>query len=197
VRQDPGVRTGVACLGLLLAAALTGCGTSRTPPPDVATPQQPTGMTLASYPASGLALSVPVNWRAEQGAQPLVASIASGTALVAIWRYPRTEPLPRSARAYATAKTGLLKAAQARDKSLKVTRSKVIHFQGKPALEIVGTETVGGAPRMVRSTHIFRDRSEIVVEALAPVPVFASLDPTVFAPLLKSVRIKPLPSGAR
>jgi hypothetical protein len=37
-------------------------------------------MHLASYPRSGVSVVIPDNWRAEQGASPLVASIASGNA---------------------------------------------------------------------------------------------------------------------
>jgi hypothetical protein len=136
---------------------------------------------------------IPDNWRAEQGSDPLVASIASGTATVAIWRYSRTEPLPRSAAAFRRAQRELVRAAQRRDRTLRVQSARVIRFRGRPALEIVGTETVAGEPRRVRSTHVFRDRSEVVVEALAPAAVFAGLERTVFRPLLRSLVIRPLP----
>src|SRR5204863_1770246 len=70
----------------LPAALLSGCGNSRVFPPDVAAPQPPQGRHLAAYPRSGVSVVIPDNWRAEEGASPLVASIASGTATVAIWR---------------------------------------------------------------------------------------------------------------
>ena len=59
-------------------------------------------------------------------------------------------------------------------------------------LRIVGVETVAGQRRMVRSTHIFRERSEVVVEALAPPAAFGGLARTVFDPLLRSLVIRPL-----
>jgi hypothetical protein len=161
-------------------------------PPDVAVPQQPNGTHPLSYPRLGVAVQIPDNWRAEAGRQPLVTTIASGAATVAIWRYPRSEPLPRSAKAFRTARGALVKAAQARDKTLKVVTAKVVRFRGQPALELTGTETVGGEQRMVRSTHIFRDGSEVVVEALAPPPVFGGLVKTVFDPVLKSLKIAPV-----
>jgi hypothetical protein len=184
------VRPPLACALLLAAAGLTACGTSRPSPPDVTSPQPPEGTRFVAYPASRLSLVIPANWRAEQGKQPLVVSVASGTALMAIWRYPRTEPLPRTPRALRAAKDALVEAAKKRDKTLKVRTAKVIRVHGRPALEIVGTETVGGELRMVRSTHLFRDRSEIVVEGLAPPQLFASLDPSVFAPALRSLKVK-------
>ena len=54
-------------------------------------------------------------------------------------------------------------------------------------------ETVAGQRRMVRSTHLFREGSEVVVEALAPPAAFDGLARTVFDPLLRSLVIRPLP----
>ncbi len=181
-----------AALLVLLVPLLAGCGDRRVKPPDVAAPLPPGGVHVVGYPKAGLALKIPNSWRTEPGTSPLVASIASGTATVALWRYPRTEPLPASAAAFQTAKRALVRAAQKRDRTLKVGEARVIRFHGRPALQIVGTETVGGERRMVRSTHIFRDGSEIVVETLAPAAIFPGLDRTVFEPLLRSLKIQPV-----
>jgi hypothetical protein len=175
----------------LLAALFAGCGDRRVHPPDVASPLPPGGTHAVGYPRAGLALRIPNSWRTEPGTSPLVASIVSGTATVALWRYSRTEPLPASAAAFQTAKRALVRAAQKRDRTLKVDQARVIRFHGRPALQIVGVETVGGEQRMVRSTHIFREKSEIVVEALAPPAIFSGLDRTVFGPLLRSLKIQP------
>jgi hypothetical protein len=181
-----------AVLLALVVPLLAGCGDRRVHPPDVATPLPPGGTHVVGYPRAGLVLKIPNSWRTEPGTSPLVASIASGTATVALWRYPRTEPLPAGPAAFQTAKRALVRAAQARDRTLKVARARVIRFHSRPALQIVGVETVGGERRMVRSTHIFRDRSEVVVEALAPPAAFAGLDRTVFDPLLRSLKIQPV-----
>jgi hypothetical protein len=44
----------------------------------------------------------------------------------------------------------------------------------------------------IASTHILRDRSEVVVEALAPPTAFATLKPTAFGLLLRSLKITPV-----
>jgi hypothetical protein len=44
----------------------------------------------------------------------------------------------------------------------------------------------------IASTHLFRDRSEVVVEAPPPATAFATLPPTVFGPL-RSLKIAPVP----
>jgi hypothetical protein len=186
------VRLGLTALAVGAAIALSGCGDRRPAPPDITTPRPPVGTRPVAYPQFGVTVSVPSNWRSQQGAAPLVASITSGTATVAIWRYPRSEPLPTTAKALRTAKAALVRAARKRDRTLKLTRAAVVRFHGHPALLLVGTETVGSERRMVRSTHIFRDRSEVVVEALAPPAAFAALQRTVFAPLLRSLKISPV-----
>jgi hypothetical protein len=178
---------------LPVLALVSGCGDRRVHPTDVALPLPPNGVHALGYPKAGLSLRAPNSWRSQEGTSPLVASIASGTATVALWRYPRTEPLPASAAAFQTAKRALVRAARARDRTLQVARARVIRFHGRPALEIVGVETVGGQRRMVRSTHVFRQGSEVVVEALAPPALFAGLDRTVFDPLLASLKIQPVP----
>jgi hypothetical protein len=187
------VRRAVLLALLPLLALLSGCGNRRVHPPDVSLPLPPNGVHAIGYPKAGLALKVPNSWRSEEGMSPLVASIASGTATVALWRYPRTEPLPAGAAAFQTAKRALVRAAQARDRTLKVAHARVIRFHGRPALEIVGVETAGDQRRMVRSTHVFRQGSEVVVEALAPPAIFAGLERKVFDPLLASLKIQPMP----
>jgi hypothetical protein len=181
-----------AVLLALLVPLLAGCGDRRVRPPDVASPLPPGGVHVVAYPKAGLALKIPNSWRTEPGTSPLVVSIASGTATIALWRYPRTEPLPAGAAAFQTAKRALVRAAQRRDRTLRVAQARVIRFHGRPALQIVGGETVGDERRMVRSTHIFRNRSEIVVETLAPPAIFAGLDRSVFEPLLQSLKIQPV-----
>jgi len=187
------MRAGLLVLAIGAAMTLLGCGDARVAAPDITTPRPPDGTHPTTYPAAGVSLQVPNSWRAEQGTSPLVASIASGTATVAIWRYPRTEPLPKKAKTLGAAKDALVGAARKRDRTLRISRAAVVRFHGRPALRLVGTETVGTQPRMVRSTHIFTDHSEVVVEALAPPDAFAGLQRSVFAPLLRSLKISPIP----
>ena len=192
VRQDDAVRLGFICVAIGAATAFLGCGDRQVAAPDITSPKPPDGTHPTAYPAAGVSLQVPNSWRAEQGTSPLVASIASGTATVAIWRYPRTEPLPKKAKTLRAARDALVGAAHKRDRTLRISRAAVVRFHGRPALRLVGTETVGTQPRMVRSTHIFTDHSEVVVEALAPPDAFAELQRSVFAPLLRSLKISPV-----
>ena len=187
------MRAGLLILAIGAAMTLLGCSDARVAAPDITTPRPPDGTHPTAYPAAGVSLQVPNSWRAEQGTSPLVASIASVTATVAIWRYPRTEPLPKKPKTPRATKDAPVGAAHKRDRTLRISRAAVVRFHGRPALRLVGTETVGTQPRMVRSTHIFTNHSEVVVEALAPPDAFAGLQRSVFAPLLRSLKISPVP----
>src|SRR4029077_16710732 len=82
-------------IALLLAALVTaGCGRDRLAAPDPDRPFTTGQLTAVQYPAAGLQLAAPTDWGFGSGAAPLVAQTSSGNATMAIWRYPRTEPVP-------------------------------------------------------------------------------------------------------
>lgn len=178
-----------AALALGLAAALAGCGDARTPVPDVTTTAAPGQARSADFPKQGVRFEAPSLWRLVPGAAPLVATVVSGRATVAIWRYPRTEPLPRTHSQLVAARTALLGAAKQRDPTFKATATRITRVGGAPAVVVRGSETVGGQPRLVRSTHVYAAAAEVVVDAYAPPALFAGVDRAVFAPLSASLRV--------
>lgn len=176
----------------VLAAALallTGCGNPRQSAPDVFTPGPPLGANQAIYPQAGLAFKVPGGWSKVDGTAPSVVTIATGTAVIGIWRYPRTEPLPTTTAQLDAAITTLAQAAKARDASFTLIKSGKITIGGKPAVQLRGIETVDGQQRMVRSTHIYAEGAEIVVDSFCPVKDFKRVDGQVFRPLLQTMII--------
>lgn len=176
---------------VLTAAALVlaGCGNERTPAPDVKTPGPPIGTTQARYPEHGIAFKAPGGWRLAPGSEPLVATVQTGQATIAVWRYPRTEPLPRSQTHLAAARDALIAAAQARDASFKPIKTAVTEVDGAPAVQVRATETIDGQPRTVRSTHVYKRGAEVVVDAYAPEKDFRRVDAQAFRPMLRSLRI--------
>lgn len=176
-------------VSLALAAVLAGCGNDRTPPPDVTTPGPAFGTIDQRYPGAGVRFQAPKEWRLVKGQPPLVATISTGTAMIAVWRYPRTEPLPRSAKALDEAKDRLVAAVQARDRTFKLARARTMHAARAPAVQLLGTETVGGEPRRVRSTHVYAHGGEVIVDAYAAPLDFDRVDRTIFRPLLRSLRV--------
>jgi hypothetical protein len=179
-----------APLPILAAATLAaGCGNQQSKPPDPTTPAPVAGRTTVFFDAQGLRFRAPADWRVRPGPAPLVATLQSGTASVAIWRYPRTEPLPRTKAQLGQARGLLLAAAHARDSTFKEAKVAVTRVARHPAIQVRGTETVSGQPRTVRSTHVYAFGAELVVDAFASAAQFPAVDRAVFAPLVRSLRV--------
>jgi hypothetical protein len=180
---------------LLVPGALAACGEHRTAPPDLSRPAAPTGSTPRGFPALGLQFRSATNWSYETGRPPLVAMMSSGQALVAIWRYPRAQPLPSGLAQLRSARHALLLGARARDPTFAARQDRILHLAGEPAIEMLGLETVGGRRQALRSVHVYAHDAEFVIDALAPANYFAGVDASLFVPLLSTLRF-PAPAGA-
>jgi hypothetical protein len=174
------------CLSL---AVLAGCGNTPSPPPVVTTPGAVTRLVPQSLPAQGISFETPAGWHYALGQAPLLATVNSGLVTVAVWRYPRAEPLPVTAAQLATARDALVGAAKARDPTFKVILAKGTRAAHHPAIVIEADETVAGQARRVRSTHIYGAGSEYVIDAFAPADQYARVETPVFRALVHSVKI--------
>jgi hypothetical protein len=56
---------------------------------------------------------------------------------------------------------------------------------------LVGDQRVAGQQRRVRSTHVFAQGAEVVVDQYAAPRDFAAVDAAVFEPTVRSLRIGP------
>src|SRR3712207_4957046 len=117
---------------LAAALLLAGCGRERIEPPDTVRPAAPAGTGTEAFPKDGLFLERPGNWPFRPGRPPLVASTSNGTATVALWRYLRSEPLPREGDALETAQASLEAAVKARDSTFRLDGSKRVEIDGAP-----------------------------------------------------------------
>jgi hypothetical protein len=177
-------------LPLIACVLAAGCGNEQSQPPDVSVPARPAGMVSQSFATAGIRFLAPADWHVQAGQEPLVATIQSGTAQIALWRYPRTEPLPKTDSQLAQARDLLLQAARARDQSFKEAKTAITKLDGHPAIQVRGTETISGHARTVRSTHVYAFGAEIVVDAYAPADVFGRVDGETFRPLVRSLRVR-------
>jgi hypothetical protein len=194
VRAAPPTVAISLCLAVLAAA---GCGNERQHAPDVTGTLKPASATRVAYPAGGVSLAAPRNWSRLPGSRPLVGYIVSGPAIVAVWRYPRKEPLPSTRSELEQAQANLSDAVQGRDRSAHIDGTKVVDVNGVKGIQLVATERISGQERRVRSTHLFDRRAEIVIDAYAPPGDFARLDDSVFQPLIRSLRLRaPSSTGA-
>jgi hypothetical protein len=182
-------------MGLSLLA-LAGCGNSRTPVPSVITPAAPKAFHTLSYQRrAGVKLTVPDNWDATSLGAPLIGTVSSGSAVIALWRYPLSEPAPAGRPALAAALGSLVSAARARDPALQVLRSAVTRAAGAPAVELDVIERIGGQLRRVRSVHVYAGDSELVLEEYAPAAIFSGVDHSVFSPVRRSLVLVRAPAA--
>lgn len=179
----------LAPLALLAALLAAGCGEERTRVPDVAHALPPAGFTPFAVPGTGVSFDRPKNWIELDPAPPLAGGVRSRTATVAVWRYPRAEPLPRGRSALDQARARLLDRVRARNPTFAVRTSVVTHLGGARGIELTGRQRIGGFTYDVRSAHLFKARAEVVIDAYAPPADFARVDATVFEPLLRSLRV--------
>jgi len=178
-------------VGVLCAAAASGCGDRRTPPPDIGRPANPVSFSRAIFPTQGVIFRGPTNWLLIHGYPPEVATIHDGQAFVAIWRYPRVEPLPATTTELRADIPALLRAVRARDRTFALLSARPTTLDRHPAISIEGFETIAGQPLQVRSVHTFYNHAEVVLDSFAPPSDFARIDRLVFTPLLRSVRLRP------
>lgn len=180
---------------LLLVVLFAGCGSQPPPVPDVKTPARFTGLFSFGYPRSAVELRVPEGWSRTDGQAPLVTTMSSGSATIAIWRYPRVEPLPTTHRALAAAKAALVAQTKAKDPTFVATRAKLLHVGPARAIQLLGRVRIDGLAREVRSTHVFAHGSEVVVDAYAQRRDFGRIDRQIIQPLLRSLKVDALPAA--
>jgi hypothetical protein len=180
--------------GAVLGAA--GCGAQPQPTPDTATPLPPGGTVRVRLPDAGVSFAAPRAWQRPAAEPPQIAQFASGTAAVTLWRYPRAEPLPRTAKGLRQARSDLEAAVKARNGGFSTTSARILRIDGRPAVELRGTANVAGRPRTIRSLHVYAFGAEVVVDALAEPSQARRTDREVVAPLVRSLRLR-APQGSR
>ena len=93
-----------------------GAETPVQPCPAPPSPASPDGFTTLTRAYAGARLAVPRNWIVTGQRAPLVVTIQSGTAVVALWRFARRGPVPAGRRALAAARTRLVASIRGRDR---------------------------------------------------------------------------------
>ena len=174
---------------LLAVSALAACGNSRTQVPNPAQPTAPRGTQTLTYTSVGIKLAAPANWTVSAQKSPLIATVDSGAAIVAVWRYRRSAPVPATAAALSQTRAALIRGVRGSDPALRLIRSELGRQHGAPTIILDATERIAGQERRVRSIHMFGPGTEFVVDEYAPPNVFAAVDQLAFSPLRRSLTL--------
>ncbi len=177
---------------VLLVVALAGCGNDQTPVPDLSLVPAPKAFREAPFDAQGVRFRAPTNWRVLPGQAPQVATVAIGSAQVAVWRYPRTEPLPETRAQLNAARDALVAQIESRDPTFKLTSTRLVLKPGLRAVEVVGVGanlTNESVQRSMRSLHAYGRGAEVVMDAFAPPKDFARIDEQTFGPMTRSLKL--------
>jgi hypothetical protein len=174
---------------VLLALTLAGCGNSRTPVPGPGEPAPSGGLRSLFLTSAGIIVHIPRYWFVTTAKPPLLATVSSGSAVIALWRYPRSAPPPSTPAELSATERSLLAAARARDPHLEPIRTAAIILSAHHAVELDAFEHVGGKLRRVRSVHVYAPGSEVVLDAYAPPGEFHLVDHAVFSPVKRSLRL--------
>ena len=179
----------------LVALALlpSGCGNDRTPVPDLSLVPAPKAFREAFFDEQGVRFRAPTNWRVVPGSDPQVATVTIGTAQVAVWRYPRSEPLPETRAQLDAARDALVAQIESRDPTFKLTSTRLVLKPGIRAVEVVGIGTNltnQSVQRSMRSLHAYGRGAEVVMDAFAPPKDFARIDEQTFGPMSRSLKLR-------
>ncbi len=176
----------------LAAIILAGCGISQARVPNLQVPAKPTKMGVLGYRDDGVAMFAPANWTETNRTAPLVATITSGPAVIALWRYPRSGAAltgPGMTAALDQERSALLAAAKKHDPDFDLLSSALVTVDGVGAVELDAIERINGRLRRARSEHVYANGAEIVLDEYAPVPEFKRVDHYVFSPVRKGLQL--------
>jgi hypothetical protein len=179
----------LAPLLFLCVALLAACGEEPDDPPALFELKAPRGERKADFPAVGMSVTHPANWRLRRQEDPEVFELVSGEAVVAAWAYPRDEPLPAADTELEGARDRLLNAIKQRDPAYKIESSVITEVANAPAIDVTGEQVISRRTLRTRSVHVFKGQVEYVVEAIAPTKDFALVDERVLTPLLESLEL--------
>ena len=184
------IRISAFALALALAVPLlAGCGNDRAGTARVFDRPMDEGRQQLRYPRAGLSVALPTAFVVSRGSSPEVFRASLEDAFVSAFAYRRDEELPTTREQLETARGRLVGAARKRDKSFRLSSSKLTRAAGAPAIELVGEQTISRGRLRLRSLHVYKGSAEYVVELGAPVADFRRLDRSVFPSVRRTLRL--------
>ena len=182
----------LAACALVLAAAIppaTGCGNERAGSADIFDAPAAEGTHRLRYPHAGLAIALPKAFVVTRAKSPQLFRASLEDAFVSSFAYRREEQLPTTTDQLRTARDRLVAAAKKRDRTFRLSGSKLTRAAGAPAIELLGEQTISMGRLRLRSLHVYKGSAEYVVELGAPVGDFRRVDRSTFPGIRRSLKV--------
>jgi hypothetical protein len=173
---------------LALACALAGCGADRNDSPST-TVGEDAPRKRFDFPRAGLEIELPRAAFLERRRAPGLFRASVGQSFIGAFAYRRAEQLPRNARELQAARRRLVREVRRRDKRFELRRSRTTRAAGARAVELIGDQRIAGGVFRTRSLHVYEGRAEYVLDMLAPVRDFRSMNRTFFSPAVSSLKV--------
>ncbi len=173
---------------LALALGAAACGNQRAEPPNLARLGKPGDEQRFEALDHSVSFRYPGSWVASGAQPPTVASLGSGSALAAIYAYPRRD-LSTDPAGVESARKRIIASLQERDPGFLIAGTRILTIDGSPAVEVRGRGAIAGKPVRTRSVHVYKDSVEWVVDAYATPARFAAANRIAFGPMLASIHL--------
>lgn len=177
-----------------LAAVGAGCGNARNQPTGLSQLGPPLSLVNFTSANGDVSFGRPSTWSVIGGTLPKVAQISSGTAVAAVYAYPRTD-LPQDRPGAEASRRRLIASLRKRAPSFDVEASRVRKIDGAVAVEIDGTGRIAGHRVRTKSVHAYKGAAEYVIDAYAKPKTFRAAETEAFEPMLATIRLGGFPEG--
>jgi hypothetical protein len=137
----------------------------------------------------GLSIALPRAAPPDRRRAPGVFRAPLGQSFIAAYAYRRSEQLPRNTDELQAARRRLVAVIRKRNRRFRVVRSRATSAAGARAVEVVGEQRIAGVTFRTRSLHVYKGQGEYVLDMLAPVTDFPSMDRTFFSPAVRSLSV--------
>ena len=177
-----------------LALAGAGCGNERNQPTGLSQLGPPSSIVNYSTGNGDVSFGHPSTWTVLAGTLPKVAQISSGTAVAAVYAYPRTD-LPQDRAGAEASEQRLIASLHRREPSFEVDSTRISKVDGAIAVEIEGRGRIAGHKVRSLSVHVYKGAAEYVIDAYSKPKTFKAAKTEAFEPMLATMRLGGFPEG--
>lgn len=145
-------------------------------------------ITTYDTPDGAISFRYPKTWTVTVGGAPLVAELASGGALAAIYAYPRKD-LGTDGAAVRASRKRVLASLEDRAPGFLIQGSRIFEVDGSPAVQVIGRGLIDDTIVRTRSVHVYKEDTEWVINAYARRDDYDTANRIAFDRLIRTAKL--------